>query len=202
MSNTFHVVRGKTVRQWAAEFGVSAAAVYFWLYNGTLESRIDGTFVPPERKPYPAKKHFGKTASEWAAELKCSVAHVHQLVREGRLADVVSGKSPVYKRRMVMGQTLRHWADTLGISRERARQLDDRGRLIPRINGEVVPRKPHKGKRVEAMMAQGYRIEVADTCGNCKHLLSSRGAGTCGIGKFCLQTKYGVCDRHERNGNV
>ena len=202
-SHVFHIVRGKTVRQWAAEFGVSIPAVYVWLYNGTLESRIDGTFVSPERKPYPSRVHFGKTVSEWAVELKCSIPHVRLLVKEGRLEDVASGKSPVYRRRLVMGQTLRHWADLLGISRERARQLADDGKLIPRIKGEVIPRKPYNGKRMKAVASQNYRVETRVTCKDCKHFLNIGNAGRCELGNFCLFTKYGICDKHEEgNGNV
>jgi transposase len=194
---TRHLVRGKTVREWAKHLGASVAAIYLWIRNGTLESRIDGNQV--ERKPRPTAKYHGKTAPQWAQELGCSASYVRQLAKSGRLKRIIDGKEPVYinNRRYVQGKTLAHWARQLGITRERARQLDEKGNLVPRINGE--PPRTAPPKRRNAMADQNYRVEDHACCKNCSHQVSGNGSvGTCGAGDFYLSTLYGVCDKHQR----
>jgi hypothetical protein len=135
-----HLIQGKTVKEWAEHFKVQPITIYMQIRRGTLEARINGTYK--RTRVSPAKKYEGKTIAEWAEIIGLSKDATYRYAKLGVLQDIVDGKYITGNvKHLVLGHTLKYWGDKLGMTRERARQLDDQGLLIGRINGEP-PRQP------------------------------------------------------------
>lgn len=155
MKKRRHLIQGKTVREWADHFGITVGAVYLSIYRGNFESRVNGTY---QRKHNPKKIYEGKTLDEWSEILGMHYGTVQKYAKKKVLSKILSGE---YKtgncRHLVRGKTLRYWGDKLGITRERARQLDEDGYLEARIDGAG----PRQADNSRYMMEAKKRREEA-----------------------------------------
>jgi len=145
------LIEGKTYKQWAEHFGMKLGSVYIMHHRGNLIPRIKGTY---KRKTKPKKLLDGKTVDEWVEILKIGNSSVKKYHKLGLLAKIQSGEFvPGNTKHLVRGRTLKYWGDKLGITRERARQLDEDGYLEARIDG-AGPRQANNSKHMQKCKAR------------------------------------------------
>jgi len=151
-----HIIRGKTVKQWADILKVSIPLIYKLMREGQLEARIDGTWLPV-KYGRPPTLQYGKTLAAWASEAHRDISTIRRWLRNGNLNRFANGQ-PLERGKpfvMVAGKTLREYQDELGVTRQRIHQLYKAGTLAARGNGTFVPAK-HVGRKASPKTQERY----------------------------------------------
>lgn len=131
---TARTIRGKTVRQWAEQFGVTKCRVYQLEKAGILEKKIDGKWRPKDQGRK-AKPVHGRTYREWAYHLKVKISTCWAMNARGDLERIAKGEAIPNRsaEHYVCGLTLREIQDRLGITRQAVHQQFRAGKLEARV---------------------------------------------------------------------
>ena len=129
MSRTRIFVRGKSVREWSEILSIKLCTAWKRYKNGTLELYIDG-HLP--------NKYFGLTVKQIEERLNRKSCSVYQYIKDGTLERRLNGE--VIPRNthcpiIIDNLTTADCQAILGVTRERIRQLKERGLLRDRLNG-------------------------------------------------------------------
>jgi len=183
---TNHLIRGRTVRQWAETLGLTIGRVYQLLYQGQLEARIDGTWKPKQPVGRPEHRHFGLSVSQWAKLLGVARATVRQWAANGNLERAYRGETIQNPHaRYIGGMNISEWAEYLGVSRQRAHQLADKG---------VLQHRRPDDDRLELMREQWHPLWNRILAAWAPHKTAQQIAGEVGC---IVQTVRNFCRRHK-----